>query len=1114
MNKQRNTMYKIRNTYYPRKNRQCKLIYDRERYWEYDYLKKKCKEMNLEKSYRLYQVRLMLSYLGVFCILHIFVTLFVCILIVFFPNQRTYVKMDIIFQVVSSLLVIGCLSVNFNERIAARHHWYMAASSIVATLIATFFDLGQCLWFKSFYEWNLYNCYDTYILCMIYMFLPIISIKLCLSLGAIVSFLYIAYYYYNMGVNIETENYNRAVDVTHFFCFNLLGVFYRMMNEILVRSSFLDRQQYMIEEFWLRNARQQEAALLNTIFPTQIAKSIFRSIKERIIAEEKFIPGQPDSLKASNIMAIQQHPDVSILYADLVNYTHLTTTLPVQDLVKVLHDLYGRFDMAASIFNVMRIKFLGDCYYCVAGLQQPDPQHAKLAVSLGISMIANIKEVREERQLDIDMRIGVHSGHLFAGVIGQAKLQFDVWGVDVNIANHLEATGEPGYVHVSSITLSNLDLNEYIVRPGPVKAQQDPVIQSYPMRTYLLTGVPQRDSVRRSESVPIIGFKLRSRIEQPLKERDVKLSEELSEEFKKMQTAGLDLRCCRRVKVERKSKHSNRDVEWCCGALPVFHDSHLEWSYINRTDYVLKYSICVSYIIGVVLVFNQATANRTICIACIYVDVILFLMLTVVLCIAWYKKFCFWKYHEEKEYNNLSCRIFSLWEKVQRSSARRIAVYLFILSIYFTYLSLSVVNCDLNMFELAFIENNLYDYVRDDAMCFRPWVFTNLMALIIGMTFTFAHIPFSLKTAIATLEVLVYLVLIYLEYPFIFHHSKTSFAFLPSEAAHCMRVLFTFFTFYIKEREVEFNAKTNFKLNNDLKNKQKDADLTNQSLVILLNNILPSHVVELYLTHLEKHELYYENYSMVSVMFASLINFEVNLKTLRVLNDLITEFDKLLNVYREYYVVEKIKVVGCTYMAACGLDFNLASLHLQESKAKLNFRLASLSHQESTHEESFDQVVLVMAYFALDLMRTLFECNRVYASKPFDRSLSATGICIGISSGKVMAGIVGASQPHYDIWGNPVNMASRMQSTGLVGKIQVTEESAFILRDFGISCTFRGMTYVKGVNEIPTYFVDIDSNYNFVELDNTAVERRMSLFQLDSTDSDAKMVSSTNGETT
>lgn len=131
-----------------------------------------------------------------------------------------------------------------------------------------------------------------------------------------------------------------------------------------------------------------------------------------------------------------------------------------------------------------------------------------------------------------------------------------------------------------------------------------------------------------------------------------------------------------------------------------------------------------------------------------------------------------------------------------------------------------------------------------------------------------------------------------------------------------------------------------------------------------------------------------------------------------------------------------------------------------------------------------DQVVFVMASFALDLMRTLCMCNQAYQRNRFETGKWENGeIAIGISSGEIMAGVVGASQPHYDIWGTPVNMASRMQSTGLAGRIHLTEESAKILIEYGISSTYRGMTYVKGVGHIPTYFVDIDNKLNFVLLE-------------------------------
>jgi len=126
-----------------------------------------------------------------------------------------------------------------------------------------------------------------------------------------------------------------------------------------------------------------------------------------------------------------------------------------------------------------------------------------------------------------------------------------------------------------------------------------------------------------------------------------------------------------------------------------------------------------------------------------------------------------------------------------------------------------------------------------------------------------------------------------------------------------------------------------------------------------------------------------------------------------------------------------------------------------------------------------EEIVFILTSFALDLMRTLWVCNDVYRNIPLDKEISGGDMSIGISSGEVMAGVVGASQVHYDIWGNAVNMASRMDSTGVTGRIQVTEESAMILKRCGVECDYRGMTFVKGRGVLPTYFVGIDQNLDF-----------------------------------
>lgn len=95
--------------------------------------------------------------------------------------------------------------------------------------------------------------------------------------------------------------------------------------------------------------------------------------------------------------------------------------------------------------NVLRIKFLGDCYYGVSGVPIKDKRHAKNCVDLGLRMIRDIRSLRRAKKINIDMRIGVHSGSIIGGVMGSCKWQYDIWSKDVVIANKLESTGVSGY---------------------------------------------------------------------------------------------------------------------------------------------------------------------------------------------------------------------------------------------------------------------------------------------------------------------------------------------------------------------------------------------------------------------------------------------------------------------------------------------------------------------------------------------------------------------------------------------------------------------------------------------------------------------------------------------
>ncbi|EDV58758.2 uncharacterized protein Dere_GG23801 [Drosophila erecta] len=608
------------------------------------------------------------------------------------------------------------------------------------------------------------------------------------------------------------------------------------------------------------------------------------------------------------------------------------------------------------------------------------------------------------------------------------------------------------------------------------------------MSTYLLTAIPSRDSDKTASVVrsvanldlKTVGSNRKSELSKP-----VSLSEELRDEFSKMPVGGFKFHCpWSRREINLKNEKVERDLGMFCVA---FKDSTLERDYLHQPDYIFKYSVVLGWGIGCCLIYIQYVNNAYLWYTGAIIDTIAFLFLTSLLFICWYKKVCWWRSgkDEHRRYSKLSCAIFNTFEKIQHSFVLRLTVYMMIILCYYLVISLILINCDQDQYELDIIQSKLFHYEMDPFSCFHPWACTNMMALILGMSYTFARIPFALKTFIGCCEAVFFVLIVFFQFAFIFEHSSTTCPFLKAEIAHCCRVCMMLITMYAKERQSEFNTKMNYKLNLDLQHKQKAADITNQSIIILLNNILPSHVVEVYLNSLAHHELYYENYQMVSVMFAMLTDFHMDLPSLRVLNDIITEFDRLLYAYKEYYVVEKIKVVGCTYMAACGLDFSLIENPDSTSKfgsASLSFEMEQVrSRQESTiKDNSNDEVAFIMTTFALDLMRVLSVCNKTYAEEKFDRALSTSEIRIGISTGQIMAGVVGASQPHYDIWGNPVNMASRMESTGLSGLIQVTQETAETLEEFDIQCSYRGLTFVKGRGEIPTYFVGIDKDLSFI----------------------------------
>ena len=159
-----------------------------------------------------------------------------------------------------------------------------------------------------------------------------------------------------------------------------------------------------------------------------------------------------ERLKANDMRIADHYDSVTVMFADLVNFTQISEKMPALQLIDLLSQVFLKFDQLAEKYQVEKIKTIGDAYMVVSGAPIMYADHVTRIVEMAFDMKVVLQEVAAKTGIDLNMRIGIHTGPVVAGVIGSTKFSYDLWGDTVNLASRMESTCKPNNIQVTRET--------------------------------------------------------------------------------------------------------------------------------------------------------------------------------------------------------------------------------------------------------------------------------------------------------------------------------------------------------------------------------------------------------------------------------------------------------------------------------------------------------------------------------------------------------------------------------------------------------------------------------------------------------------------------------------